>query len=114
MSNPQSHTRRGKRSIGEYARWVARRRDDKKSEETDVYVSWTTDGEVRLIEIGDHHPAQPEVMPFHFSSDPDRDFDYPVVIVIHNRRTWEDCDDKSDLLPDDWDFDDFCLTEDLD
>lgn len=112
MSERTSQPHSPSRSIDEYARWIAANRKSDGQGDTDVYVAWTSD-EVRLIEVGDQYPDKEEVLPFRFSSSPEENFDYPVVIVVHSRETWNRYDDKSRLLPDDWEFGEFQSVEDL-
>ena len=111
MSSQTTQFRGSRRPIDEYAKLVADAHLEGKPEDTQLYMSWG-DGEVRLIEVASQYPDSDEVLPFHFSAQPERNFDYPVVIVLHSSNTWDEHDDKSTLLPDGWDFEQFRLVED--
>ena len=112
MSSQTVQSRDSQRSIEEYAKRIAATHVRDKPDDTQVFVDWTRE-EVRLVEIADHYPVSDEILPFHFAAEPERGFDYPVVIVLHSREIWEQHEDKTVLLPDGWDFDEFRPLGDL-
>lgn len=112
MTTPEEIRFGSRPSIEEFARQLAQSHRDEEQGEATIYVSWEDD-EVRLVEIADRNPASTEPLPFHFAAQPERDFPYPVVILMVNADAWSEATDKEELLPAGWTIDKFVLLEDL-
>ncbi|TXD38383.1 hypothetical protein FRC98_05705 [Lujinxingia vulgaris] len=93
-------------SISEYANQMARAHVDEELGDIAVYLSCEGD-EVRLIEVAEHAPKSEDPLPFHFAAQPERQLYYPVVILLVNADAWNESVDKSELLPDGWQIDEF-------
>ncbi len=99
--------------IQDFARRLAEVHRGADGGDSRILVSWT-DVEVRLIEIADHFPPSEILLPFHFAAQPDKNIPYESVILLHNTDTWESVSDKSVLLPEGWNIEEFRELADLD
>lgn len=112
MTTPEENRFGSRPTIEDFARQIALSHRDEEEGEVTIFVSWEA-GEVRLVEIADRTPIGEEPLPFHFAAQPDRNFPYPIVILMVNSEEWGEAEDKRDLLPEGWTLDDFRSLKEL-
>lgn len=92
------------RSVLDVAKKLAESHKKEDPETTDIFVAEATD-EVRLVEVSGSlgSTGSRAVLPFRFNARPDRDVDYPSVVVLLSPNEWKAVQAGELSLPSGWD-----------